>query len=58
VLETAELGPLVLRKLPQRREYRGGPVPVMLFRWDYIASMVWDYHVEALPPKARPRFVP
>jgi hypothetical protein len=57
VIESAEFGPLLVRRLSQQREQTGGAFPVMLLRWDYIATMAWDYHPETPPPRARPGFM-
>ncbi len=43
VLETSDLGPLVSRSAGRPKKEVEQVVPAMLLRWDYIATMTFDY---------------
>lgn len=45
VVATEDLG-LLIRKSVERATRDAASVPVMLLRWDYIATMTFDYQVQ------------
>ena len=52
VLTTGELGPLVYRSAGRRKKGVEQEVPAMLIRWDYIATMTFDFELENAPARA------
>jgi len=57
VVETENLGPLVWN--PAKRSKRADRrVPVMLLKWDYIASLAFDYQLERGLARAPIGFTP
>lgn len=45
VLTTSDLGPLIWRSTDKPRKQIGKAVPVMLIRWDHIATMSFDLEI-------------
>ena len=56
IVEEGTLGPLVWR--PKKGAKRPAwPLPVMLVRWDYIATVTFDYEPEGAPRPTQIGFV-
>jgi len=49
VIATDQLGALVYRAAGRSGALSSEKIPVMLLRWDYIASMTFDYQTEGGP---------
>ena len=58
VVDTVDLGPLVYVPAVRHGHASEAPIPVMLLRWDYIASMTFDYEPERIAPRASIGFTP
>ncbi len=57
VVEQEELGLLVDTRV-RKAKSPDQNIPVMLLRWDYIATMSFEYRREIRPERARPGITP
>jgi hypothetical protein len=58
VVDTVGLGPLVYVSAARHGHASEDRIPVMLLRWDYIASMTFDYEAEKIAPRGSIGFTP
>lgn len=58
VRATGELGPLIYRSAGRPNKEVEQVVPVMLIRWDYIATLTFDYEPEESPIRTPIGFTP